>query len=96
MGALKTSKAEPRECARCGAVVLKGWAEGILAVVDVVAIIPITDELDTWIEGRETYELRMGELALRDEYRVKGKVHGTIHAQHRCAGGIQYTNKLEN
>lgn len=80
---LVSTTASQTTCDRCGASLLTGWAEGILARVEAVAL-DRAGEIAALIQGRITYDLVYGELVDRDARRIRGQRRGSVYAEHRC------------
>lgn len=70
-------------CRRCRRPTLVGLAEGLRAVVDLVALDP-AGERAAILAGRWTYTLAGRELVHRDAGRIAGTLRGPVLATHEC------------
>lgn len=81
---LVSTTASHTTCDRCGASLLTGWAEGVLARVEAVAL-DRAGEIAALIQGRITYSLIGGELVDRDVRRIRSpQQKWSVHAEHKC------------
>jgi hypothetical protein len=72
------------QCPVCGAATLTGWADGLRVRADATRVDPI-GEFKAIMEGRETYMVAGGELALRYAERITPR--DDVYVQHRCPRG---------
>jgi hypothetical protein len=81
---LVSTPARPGLCRRCGAAILSGLDEGVLATVD-AAPLDFVAEFAAVVAGRTTFALLGDGLARRDADRISGGLVGRgVHAEHCC------------
>lgn len=90
---LVSTTATDTRCPRCRAAVITAIDEGIPARVDATPLPDRTAEIAALLDGKHTYVLTdRRHLFHRDASRIAGgSIHGTIHAEHTCAGPTQLT-----
>lgn len=88
MSYLHTSPVAATICPRCQAPILTGWAEGLRARVDPVAI-NRAGLITAILTSRPTYRLTRGGLVHLDQDRIGSRsIHGPMVATHRCGQPI--------
>jgi hypothetical protein len=70
-------------CPRCRAQILNGWAEGLLARVDLTPL-TVAGEHALRQGGRETYALAATELIALDAWRATDHAHRLLLPGHEC------------
>jgi hypothetical protein len=91
MSHFTSTRATPNHCPRCQAPTLTALDEGIPATVNPTPLPDRQAEITALLQGLHTYTLTSNaQLIHRDTTRITANtLHGTIHAQHKCAGPAQ-------
>lgn len=82
--ALESRPARLDLCRRCGGALVVGLAEGLYCRADAVAC-TLLGEYVARLTGRESYEVKSGELQYRELSRITAKREiGPVLIQHKC------------